>query len=393
MRPSNINKITLFNLGFRPFFLGASLFSIITIILWVAVYNYQFPIPIENILISQWHAHEMIYGYCFAVIAGFLLTAVKNWTGLQTLHGIPLFILFILWLIGRVLFLFGTKLLLVAAFFDITFSVFLGFAIAFPIIKVKQWRQLGILSKIILFAVGNICFYAGALNYLDNGVHLSIYGGLYLVIALIMVISRRVIPFFIQRGVGYSIEIINFRSVDILNIIFLLVFLFSELFLSNQTLSSSMAFGLFVTNTIRLYFWHTRGIWVVPFLWSLYISLVFIDIGFLLFAMMPFLSISKFIAIHAFAFGGVGIITLSMMARVSLGHTGRSIKTPSKLIKNALFLLTLGAIVRVIFPLVNTNHYLIWIFISQIFWITAFLLFAIVYIPILTKERIDGKLD
>ena len=109
--------------------------------------------------------------------------------------------------------------------------------------------------------------------------------------------------------------------------------------------------------------------------------------------MMPFLSISKFVAIHAFAFGGVGIITLSMMARVSLGHTGRSIKTPSKLIKNALFLLTLGAIVRVIFPLVNTNHYLIWIFISQIFWITAFLLFTIVYIPILTKERIDGKLD
>jgi uncharacterized protein involved in response to NO len=252
---------------------------------------------------------------------------------------------------------------------------------------------LGILSKIILFSVGNICFYAGALNYLDNGVYLSIYGGLYLVIALIMVISRRVIPFFIQRGVGYSIEIINFRSVDILNIIFLLVFLFSELFLTNQALSSSMAFGLFVTNTIRLYFWYTKGIWVVPLLWSLYISLAFIDIGFLLFAMMPFLSISKFIAIHAFAFGGIGITTLSMMARVSLGHTGRSIKTPSKLIKNALFLLTLGAIVRVIFPLININYYLIWIFISQIFWITAFLLFTIVYIPILTKERIDGQLD
>ena len=83
----SVNKLALFNLGFRPFFLGAAIFSVITITLWSAIYDFQLSVPINNISIFQWHAHEMIYGYSMAVIAGFLLTAVRNWTGVQTLHG------------------------------------------------------------------------------------------------------------------------------------------------------------------------------------------------------------------------------------------------------------------------------------------------------------------
>ena len=111
-----------------------------------------------------------------------------------------------------------------------------------------------------------------------------------------------------------------------------LIFFVSELFLSNHALTASMALGLFITNTVRLYGWYTPGIWKIPLLWSLFTSLVFIDIGFLLFAVAHFTNISKFIAIHALAFGGIGIITLSMMSRVSLGHTGRNFNAPSILI-------------------------------------------------------------
>ena len=387
----SVNKLALFNLGFRPFFLGAAIFSVITITLWSAIYDFQLSVPINNISIFQWHAHEMIYGYSMAVIAGFLLTAVRNWTGVQTLHGAPLLILFSLWVIARILFLFGTQYLFVAAFFDITFALYLGFAVAYPIIQVKQWRQLAILSKIILLTIGNICFYMGFFGYLDNGVYLGIYGGLYLIIGLIMTIGRRVIPFFIERGVDYDVQLFNSRWIDISNIILILVFFISELFLNNHILTATMAFGLFITNTVRLYGWHTPGIWKAPLLWSLYISLVFIDIGFLLFAMTPFMAISKFIAIHALAFGGIGIVTLSMMSRVSLGHTGRNIKVPSNLIKYALITLSGGAIVRVGFPLINTDYYLIWMVISQFLWITSFLLFTIVYTPILTQARVDGQ--
>ena len=385
------NTPAIFNLGFRPFFLGASIFSIVTISLWFLVINNYVSLIVNNITLYQWHAHEMIYGYSIAVIAGFLLTAVRNWTGVQTLNGKPLAILFGLWVIARVLFLFGTQYLLYAALFDLAFSLYLGIAIVTPIIKVKQWKQLGVLAKIILLTIGNICFYLGFFGYMDNGVHIGIYGGLYLIIGLVMTIGRRVIPFFIERGVGYEIKLINYRWVDISNLILILVFFISELFLNNANLSAVMAFGLFITNSTRLYFWHTPGIWKKPLLWSLFLSLMFIDLGFLLFALIPLLSISKFIALHALAFGGIGIITLSMMSRVSLGHTGRNINEPSVLIKYALILFSCGAVVRVFLPLVMMDYYLSWIVISQLLWITSFLLFAIVYTPILTQPRADGE--
>jgi uncharacterized protein involved in response to NO len=387
----NIKNLSLFNLGFRPFFLGAAIFSVISITLWSAIYDLQLSIPINNISIFQWHAHEMIYGYGMAVIAGFLLTAVRNWTGVQTLHGTPLLILFSLWMMARILFLFGTTYLLIAALFDIAFALYLGIAIAYPIIKVKQWRQLAILSKIILLITFNICFYLGAFAYLENGAYLGIYGGLYLIIGLVMTIGRRVIPMFIERGVGYEVRLFNSRWIDISNIVMFLVFFVSELFLSSHALTALMACGLFITNSVRLYGWHTPGIWRVPLLWSLYISLLFIDIGFLLFTMTYFMDISKYIAIHALAFGGIGIVTLSMMSRVSLGHTGRNINAVSNLIKLALISLTIGAIVRVGFPLLTSDNYLLGIVISQLLWITSFLLFTLVYAPILTQARADGQ--
>ena len=108
---ADVKKLALFNLGFRPFFLGASLFAIISIASWMLVYFSYVSITFENISISQWHAHEMLYGYGMAVVAGFLLTAVKNWTGLPTLFGKSLMILFLLWCFARILFLFGSTFL------------------------------------------------------------------------------------------------------------------------------------------------------------------------------------------------------------------------------------------------------------------------------------------
>jgi uncharacterized protein involved in response to NO len=101
-RPS----FSLFDLGFRPFFLGASVFACLTIALWMAVYVFQLSLPLQNLSPSQWHAHEMIYGYSMAVIAGFLLTAVRNWTQIQTPRGGPLIVLFSLWWTARILFFF-----------------------------------------------------------------------------------------------------------------------------------------------------------------------------------------------------------------------------------------------------------------------------------------------
>jgi len=380
--------MALFNLGFRIFFLGAGIFSIVSILMWSAIFHFQFSLNIQTISIFQWHSHEMIYGYSIAVIAGFLLTAVKNWTGVQTLYGKPLILLFSLWAAARLLFMFGTSYLFVAGIFDVLFLLFLIFAVSYPIIKVKQWKQLAILSKLVLLMICNILFYLGALNVLDNGVFWGIYGGLYLIIALILTIGRRVLPFFIQNGVGYQVKLFNSNWLDISILLLLLVFLVSELFLKNQILSSYLALALFVVNAIRLIGWHTSGIWKKSLLWSLYLSFWFICFGFLLFAV----GVSKFIAIHAFAVGGVGVVTMSMMSRVTLGHTGRDISKAPKVISYALGILLFSAIIRVIMPLLDTQNYIIWIGLSQGLWIISFLIFTIIYTPMLIKPRVDGKL-
>lgn len=393
MRSHNniISSIALFNLGFRPFFLGALVFSIITVALWMAVYAFNVQIPMQPLSGFQWHAHEMIFGYSFAVIAGFLLTAVQNWTGMQTLHGLPLLILFSLWTIARVLFLFGTSFIFIAAIFDLLFEFMLIAATATPVILTKNWRQLGIVFKVLFLVLANMVFYLGVQGFIEQGVYLGIYLGFYLVVSLIMMLGSRVVPFFIERGVGYPVTLYNPKWIAILSLLLFVGFFVVEVFIYNRIVSGSLAAGLFIITSTRLYGWYTKGIWKNPLLWGLYLSFVFIAAGFLLFALVAFAGVSKFLAIHSLAYGGIGIVTVSMMARVSLGHTGRDVHHPPRPVFFALLLLIAGAITRVVLPLFDMQHYVTWIVVSQVFWIIAFLLIVITYLPVLSTPRIDGK--
>ena len=387
-------NMPILNLGFRLFFLGAGVYSAVSIFLWLLIYYYDLPIHLGAISVSQWHAHEMIYGYSLAVIAGFLLTAVKNWTGIQTVKGIPLLLLFGLWALARVMWFFGTQYFFVATILDLVFALLLIISVCYPVVKVRQWRQLAILSKLMLLVVFNLLFYLGVLNVLERGEYLGIYGGLYLVIGLILTMGRRVMPMFIENGVGYlgyRVKLFNSRWLDISSLVLFLIFFICELFFNYQPVSSSVALCLFVINAIRLIGWHTPGIWQRSLLWSLYLSLWFICIGFLLFACVFFIGISKFIALHAFAVGGIGVVTMAMMSRVSIGHSGRDINNPPRKISIAFLLLLSGAFFRVIVPLIDVQNYTVWIGISQILWVAAFMVFVIVFFPILTRSRIDGR--
>jgi len=386
-----INKtiIPLFNLGFRPFFLLAGFYAVLSILIWSLVYSTSFELPLQSIPGYQWHAHEMIYGYCLAVIAGFLLTASKNWTGIQTLNGIPLLLLTLLWLGARVSLYFGS--IMTASVFDLLFNIFLSFAILYPIVKVRQWRQFVIITLLMLFIVGNSMFYLGAFGIFENGVTFGIYCGLYLIIGMILILARRVLPMFIERGVGYSVSLYNSKWIDLSNTLCFIVFFISELILENHTFSSYAALALFFINAFRLAYWHTAGIWKKPLLWSLYLSMWFICFGFLLFFSGHFFWVSKFLAIHAFSYGGIGAITLAMMSRVALGHTGRNISAPPRLIGFAFGVMMVGGIVRVVLPLIIPSHFLSWIILSQILWVIAFGAFTCLYFPILIRPRIDGK--
>lgn len=386
----SVKQLALFNLGFRPFFLGASIFAVISMATWMLAYFSYFSVSVENISISQWHAHEMLYGYGLAVVAGFLLTAVKNWTGIPTIFGKPLMALFALWCSARVLFMFGSALLPWAASADLLFGLILIVAISIPIIKVKQWKQLAVVSKVILLWVGNIVFYLGCFGMLTSGIQYAINGAVLLFISLILMIGRRVIPFFIERGTESRIQLKQYQWLD-LSILGLFAALFiNEIFIRIPELTAWLSRLLFLLNGYRLYNWHTAGIWRVPLLWSLYLSAWLINIGFLFYGLQTQYGSLTILTLHIFTIGGIGLMTLSMMSRVALGHTGRDVRAPSRWIRLAFAGLVVSVLFRAVVPMLTSQFYMSWMLVAAILWILSFAIFVVIYTPILLKPRADG---
>ncbi|PCI20706.1 MAG: NnrS family protein [Piscirickettsiaceae bacterium] len=390
--PNNqVSNFSIFVLGFRPFFLAVGIFSFISMLLWLAMYQFGMMISLGRLASHYWHAHEMLYGFTMAAISGFLLTAIKNWTGEQTIQNYPLLILLLMWLAARICMLIGSDFYIGAAVFDLSFNLYLFIAVLQPIAKAKQWRQAGIVSKIFLLAVFNALFYLGLFGIVNNGIYWGIYGGTFLLLALILTIGRRVLPFFISKGIDDPVEIKNSTFLDLTLLITFLAFSITEVFIKDRTLSSYLAGGLFVLSSVRLYNWHTKQIWSVPLLWGLYSAFVFITLGFLLFALIPYIDVlTPSLALHSITIGGFGLMTLSMMSRVTLGHTGRGVKQASRWLAIAQWLLLLGVICRVFLPLFAGGFYTQLVFIAQLLWLVSFALFVGINYPLLTKPRVDG---
>jgi len=382
---------SMFVLGFRPFFLASGIFSVVSMVVWMLMYVFGVQTSLGHLPSLYWHAHEMLYGFTMAVVTGFLLTAVKNWTGIQTLQNKPLLILFLMWLGARLCMLFGVEFFLPAAILDISFNVFLFIAVVLPVIKVKQRRQIGIVSKVFLLALFNGFFYLGLFGLMDQGLYWGIYGGLFVLLGLVLTMGRRVMPFFIEKGVDGPVQIKNSAFLDNANLFIFIAFSINEVFFMDVALSSYLAIPLFLIACIRLFNWHAKGIWSRPLLWGLYVSFIFIALGFLLFALIPYVSvITRSVALHAFTLGGFGLLTLSMMSRVTIGHTGRSVKQPSVWVQVAQWSLLMGCVSRVFLPLFMNHLYIETVFLSQCFWITGFALFVLINYPMLTTARIDG---
>ena len=388
--PAAPPRVPWLSLGFRPFFFGAGLFAVVTMAAWMAIYIGRHPLDVAPLAPSQWHAHEMIYGYAMAVIAGFLLTAVENWTGRETLRGAPLALFFSVWAVARALYLAGARFLPIAGALDVLFALTLAVVVVVPVVQARQWRQMAIVAKIVTLSVGEILFYLGALGRFPRGVYLGLYGGFFLVIGLIMTMGARIIPPFIQNGVEEEVRIPSRRWIGIASLAFYLVFFFSEMAGGDGWVTPASCAALFVVTTIRLADWHTPGLWKRPLLWSLYLAFVFIDLGFLLFAARPWLGWPAFIPLHAMAVGGIGLVTLGMMARVSLGHSGRDIRRPPRTVGWAAGALGVAAIVRIFVTMAAPARYAAAIAVAQAFWIAAFLLFLASFTPVFFSRNLDG---
>ena len=390
--PPGSHKYAFFHLGFRPLFLGGSALALISALLWFGYYSFGLKIIPTTVPPAWWHAHEMIFGYSLAIVGGFLLTAAKNWTGIQTLTGIPLFLLFLLWLLARLSFQFAdADMLWTVALLDILFNSYLTAAIAYPIIKARQSNNFGLASKILLLTLSNIVFYLGATGVWNEGLRVGIYAGLYLILAVVLTLGRRVIPFFIENGVPEKVTLKNSKWVDISSLVLFFLFMISDIIYRTSMLTAGLALIQVPLHAFRLLGWYTPGIWKKPLLWILFVAYGFIIAGFLLKALSVFAGTPLQLAVHAFTYGGVAMITIGMMARVTLGHTGRNVFEPPKGLPLLFSLLIAGATARVILPLLMPSHYNLWVTAAFICWILAFANFLYLYAPMLIKARVDGR--
>ncbi len=384
--------IPLFRLAFRPFFLGAGIFAVVSVFIWMIVYVHGINFNFSGMSPTTWHAHEMIFGYAMAVIAGFLLTAIKNWTGQQTLRGPGLLVLFVLWLLARTLPLTGINVpLLVLASIDLLFMLLLVVAATMPVLKAKQYKQLGVVSKLVLLMLSNMLFYLGVSGIIEDGIRWGLYSGLYMIIALVFVMARRVIPFFIENGIDGQADIKNRLWVDLSSLVLLIALWILDVFTNLETAVSTVAVMLVALHIIRMAGWYTGQIWSKPLLWVLYIAYGSLVAGFALKATESWFGFSPNLSVHAFAYGGIGVMTIGMMSRVILGHTGRNVSEPPPILSWCFILLVCGALFRIVFPLISMDFYIYWIGISQLLWIAAFMIFLVVYAPMLWSTRIDGR--
>lgn len=377
----------VWQIGFRPFFLGATLFGLLAMVVWMASFGFGVGFGFAGLAPMRWHAHEMLYGYCFAVIAGFLLTAVRNWTGQMTIKGGRLAGLVGLWFGARVLLVLGPQALPFAAALDIAFGCGLFVAVLLPILKVKQWRQAGILAKVALLTIGNAAFYLGAFGALPDADRISLYAGLYVIIALILTMARRVMPFFIERGIEQSVTLRNNKAVDGAALAVFVVFFVAEVFVQSPDVAAWAAIVLAVLHTYRLIGWHAAGIWSRPLLWSLYLSYAALIVGFVLVPFTAWGGLAPLLALHAFAIGGVGTITVAMMARVSIGHTGRNVREPPASLRLPFAAVLLAVAVRVAMPLAMPTEYVLSVIIAQALWIVAFAALLAIIGPMLLQPR------
>lgn len=388
------NNFSIFESAYRPFFILATVSSLFYMTLWTAFYTFKLRLNFENISPTMWHAHEMLFGYAIAVITGFMLTIEKYRFGALISKKSALIILIILWILARA-FISLTLITDISwktgAVLDCLFILILTIRISYPVIRGKDREKTGLAAHMALITISNVIFYLGVLGLLPDGQRWGVYSALFLVVSTILLMGRKMIPLFIRNGLDFQFEPRNWRVIDILSIFFFVSFFFSELFFTSGKLVSIFSGILALIYSVRLYGWYSSRIWKKPMLWVLFVAYVWIAIGFGLKFLSLYFNIPDLPALHSFTYGGIGIMTVGFMSRVTLGHTGRNVFAPPKIVFWIFTVLLTGAIVRVFLPIIDSGNYLIWIAVSQILWILSFLIFAIVFLPMLWRPSVEKR--
>jgi uncharacterized protein involved in response to NO len=396
LRPRPMWEV-IFATGFRPFFLLSSLFAAGSVPVWLLMYlggsTWSSPYPA-----MVWHAHEMLFGFTFAVVAGFLLTAVQNWTGRRVASPVGIAMLAAWWVAGRVAMLASARMpVLALAVIDSSFLFALGAVVARPIIQTGNRRNLIVVALLCVAGAANVAVHTALWNGDVVAARTILFATLDVVLVLIAVIAGRVIPFFTRSALPHF-ELRQPDARDTIAVVSL-VLLFSAhctSWLTGEHPTARLVVGVVcqaagVANLARMVGWSPLASLRIPLLAVLHVGYGMLGAGLLLVGWATLWQpAATTAATHLLTLGCVGLLCIGMMSRVALGHTGRPLRA-SMLMTTSFSLVAVGAIARAVLPILWPETYRLGLMAGASLWSVAYGLFFVVYLPILTRPRSDGR--
>lgn len=384
----------LWGRGFRPFFLGVGVYGFVVVAAWTAIWQGTLPAP-TWLSPTSWHGHEMLFGLVAAAIAGFLLTAAPVWTGRRALCGCPLMTLFGVWTLGRLAMLGAGRLpAAVVAAIDGAFLPLVAGVLVRTLWRTGQWRNYGIVALVGVLALANAAVHAQALGVTAGSAPRALRFTADLVVVLIVVIGGRITPGFTTNALirdGVDARASSRPWLDRLAVATVALLAGVDLMVPRSVPSGLLAAAAGTSVAARMGGWQTFRTWRDPLVWSLHAGMAWVAMGLLLVAAGDLgRSVSATGGLHALTAGAMGAMILAVMTRVGLGHTGRPLVLPRGAV-GCYLLVHAGAAARVLAALAPGPVQLPLLLIGGLLWAAAFGLFAILYGPILTRPRIDGK--
>ena len=374
----------LWQLGFRPFYLLASVFSALSIGLWALQFAGWLGQP--YLAGPVWHAHEMLFGSTLAVVVGFLFTAGRTWSGQPTPTGLALMALAALWVAGRVLVLtpFGWA----AAAVNVAFPLAAAVGLAIPFIAARNQRNYFFVGILVLMAVAVFAIHLAQLGVTQLPGWIGIQVGLDAVLFVMAVMGGRVIPMFTNSIAGAKATKRAWLEKVVLGSTLALL-LADGLGLRGLLLTLLTGFCA-AAHFARWTLWQPWKTLRTPLVWVLHVAYFWIAVHLLLRAVAELGGVTASSATHALTVGAIGGLTIGMMTRTALGHTGRLLKASR--LDVTCYLLVLGAaLVRVLVPLLVPAQTINAVLVSAALWSAGFALYALTYWPVLTRARLDGK--
>jgi uncharacterized protein involved in response to NO len=376
----------LLTYGFRPFFLFGAIYAGLAMLAWLPIFNGELALstafgPID------WHVHEMLYGYLPAVVTGFLLTAIPNWTGRLPIQGMPLLTLVAVWLAGRVAVTFSAEIgWLLAAIIDVSFLILVIAATAREIVAGKNWRNLRVIAMVTLLLAGNIAFHLEA--HFSGNAEYGARIGIAATVLLLVVIGGRIIPSFTRNWLArenpgrlpapfarFDVAVIGLSAATLA--------LWTVQPMGRITAAALAATG--ALQIVRLARWAGDRTWRDRLVLVLHVGYAFVPFGFLLASAAAVAMVPADTGTHAWMVGAAGTMTLAVMTRASLGHTGSALSASAvtQAVYAAIVVAALARICSSLEPAWSEQL----LYIAAFAWIAAFFGFAASYGPLLVSAQ------